>query len=161
MNNFFNRIGKFFINLMVICLILLVSFQIVLKNDSAYNELKGLERMITGVFSSDNNQAVQVTESRSIREHGTLVVDLMQDLSLPEVWLLRNGERVQSFADGIVRVEVYDGDLISIDASDYRGVLWFEVTSVSHNIKNWKQGDQFRITNNILGLGVAEINSKL
>ncbi len=159
MHNFFNRVGRFFMKLLTICLVLLISYQVIVKTDPANPVFEKLNDSIQNFIGQENelnNIAVFKDKSR-----GVITIDLMQDYSLPEVWVLKNGQRTVNFDRGIVVLEVENGDFISIDARDYEGVLWFKITSVSDNIRNLPEGILFRISWDLLDIGIIDISSKL
>lgn len=152
MNSFFRKVEGFLINLLVIILIILISSQFLMKNEVAYQRIKELE--VTARSWLNQERVVEVTQPLPT-EAAYLTVDLLQDLSLPQVWLLKNGERVANFRQGVVRIKVKEGDLISLDTSYYSQALWFEITALSANINTWAPGKQFRSYREEKVLGVV------
>ena len=152
MNSFFRKVEGFLINLLVIILIILISTQFLMKNEVAYQRIKELE--LTARNWLNQERVVEVIQPLQA-EAAYLTVDLLQDLSLPQVWLLKNGEKVANFRQGVVRIKVKEGDLIALDTSYYSQALWFEITSLSSNINTWVPGKQFRSYREEIILGVV------
>lgn len=158
MKGFFRKLERFFVNLMVIILIVLISLQVLMKNDETYQKIKNIEFAIKNLFNLE--QSVEVTNQ--IEQYtGFVTIDLLQDLSLPQVWVIKNGQRVKNFQNGIVEIRVQEGDLILIDARNFPQALWFEITYLSPSIYNWQEGEQFRINQEIKRLGIVKTYDKL
>lgn len=156
---FLQKVEKFFINLTVIILILLLTVQILMRNETAYSKLKEMEFSIRNIIQED--AVMRVFGYRELAEEGYIVIELMQDYSLPQVWLVKNGQRVDNFADGSVRINVRDGDLLVLDCSFCNEVLWFEITDLSASIKTWYTGKIYRIHGEEEKLGVVQFYDKL
>lgn len=156
---FLQKVEKFFINLTVIILILLLTVQILMRNETAYSKLKEMEFSIRNIIQED--AVMRVFGYRELAEEGYIVIELMQDYSLPQVWLVKNGQRVDNFADGSVRINVRDGDLLVLDCSFCNEVLWFEITDLSASIKTWYTGQIYRIHGEEEKLGVVQFYDKL
>lgn len=157
--DFLSRAERFFINLTVIILILLLSVQILMRNEKAYNKLKQIEFSVKGLFQEDTAISVFNIEERV--EEGFIAIELLQDYSLPQVWLVKNGQRTANFLDGSVRINVKEGDLLLLDCRFSNEVLWFEITELSSNIKNWYTGQVFRIHEEERKLGVVQFYDEL
>jgi hypothetical protein len=159
MNNFFQKLERFFVNLIIIVLIILISFQILMKNETTYRNIKDWELALRNSLGL-TQKTVQVTGLEEERS-GIVTIDLLQDLSLPQVYLIINGQRVADFSGGVVKVRVEEGDLLKIDARFCDKSLWFEITSLSLNIRNWQIGQQFRIKGEEFRLGVVQFYDQL
>lgn len=169
LNNFFKKIERFFMNLLLITLILLISLQLVMKNDLAYQKLKDLEYTVKSVFQRQNlievtkqrPKVIEVTNENQFIKKGFIVIDLLQDYSLPQVWLVKNGIKVANFSNGIVETSIKDGDLLLLDCKFYNNPLWFEITGLSSYVRNWYVGQQFRVTAEESRIGVVKFYDKL
>lgn len=159
MNSFFRKLERFFVNLLLITLIIIISFQIIARDESAYQHIKRLEYTVRGFLNTGDT--VKVTSTKKMEEKAYLTIDLLNDYSLPQVYLVQNGLRVTDFSDGVVRIEVNRGDVISIDATLFKKSLWFEITSLSPSISNIKPGQQFRLFGDIKRLGIIEFYNKI
>ncbi len=157
---FFHRLERFFINLVLIILILLISVQLLMRNDSAYSKLKVMEVSIKNFFQ---DQAVMegFRPGQLIVEEGVINIELLQTYSLPQVWLVKNGQRVANFAEGSVEIRVKEGDLLVLDCSFCPDPLWFKVGEISSNIKTWYTGQIFRIYREEKVLGVVQFYEKV
>ncbi len=161
MLSFFEKVGRFFVNLMVVGLILLVSVQILMGNENFQNRFEMAENFINNIFDQPEQQLARVTyeeETSRDRTTGILRLSIISRTSAPEVWLRQNGQRVSNFADGEVIIEAEDDDLITVDLTQYERTLWFEVTSISPEITSFQNGEQFRISGGQLeNLGIVRI----
>ena len=167
MLNFFEKIGRFVVNLMIVGLILLVGIQIVMKNDTAQTTLNNLEMTIKSYFRNTTQnlipaqKVVQVKRKQDHNYLGTITIDLLQDLSLSQVWVKKNGIKVANFARGYIKINVKKGDFITINSRHYSKTLWFEITNLSTNIGSFKKGQQFRTSGTIVNLGIVRSNNRL
>lgn len=159
--SFFRRLEGFFINLIVIILILLVTVQVLMRNDTAYSKLKEMEFAIKNIFQEEPLVEVFRYEEDMKEEEGIIVIGLLQDYSLPQVWLVKNGQRVANFAEGLVQITVKEGDLLVLDCSFCAEPLWFEIKELSSSIKTWYTGQLFRIYGEEKNLGVVQFYDKL
>lgn len=157
--NFFRKMEHFFINLVIIILISLITIQLVMKNDAAYQRLKEMEFAIKNFFQEE--PVVEVFRYNKIEEERIVVIDLLQNYALPQVWLVKNGQRVANFAEGYVETSVNAGDLLVIDCKFSNEPLWFEITKVSPDIRTWYIGQQFRIYGEEKKLGIVQYYDKL
>lgn len=130
-----------------------------MKNDTAFQKLKDIESSIRTVFSE--NKLTEVINYIEEDEEGYIIIDLMQDYSLPQVWLVKNGERIANFSKGIVTLTVKSGDLLVLDCRFFEGPLWFEITDISSDIRTWQKGQQFRVCAEEIKLGVVQFYDKL
>jgi len=167
--NFFKKLERLFINIVIITLIFVISLQLVMKNDVAYQRLKDIEYTVKSVFqrqdlievTKQRQEVIEVTNENQFTEEGYIVIDLLQDYSLPQVWLVKNGTKVANFSNGIVKIKIKDGDLLLLDCKFYNNPLWFEITGLSSDIRNWYVGQQFRISAEESRIGVVEFYDKL
>jgi len=144
---------------MVICLVLLISYQIIIKTDTANPALRKIDNIVRNYMNRDEiEESITVVEKK---DNGIMTIDLMQNYSLPEVWVLKNQNRIANFEQGIVTINVQNGDYLSIDARNYDGVLWFKITSVSEDIRVWSKGTQIRTAGNLVDMGIVEMIDKL
>ena len=162
MLNFFEKVGRFFVNLMIVGLILLVSIQIIMGNEEYQNRLQMAENFIKSYFQQPVPEVTRVTQHEREHKLEIIEVSLISNASIPEVWLMKNGERVANFADGKVRLEVSEGDLLTIDSREFTNTLWFKITFISDDIISFQQGNQFRISGEDLeNLGIIRFGDKL
>ena len=158
MKNFFNKVGKYFLNLLIICLVLLISFQIIAGDERTEITFGKIGDTIQKYINFRDTETIKVVEKT---EYKTITIDLMQNYSLQEVWVLKNQQRIANFSEGIATIRVQEGDLISIDASAYQGVLWFEITSISREIRNWSKGEQIRTEGTLIELGIVKMYGEI
>lgn len=161
MNGFFRKLERFFVNLVIVVLIVLIGLQVVMRNESAYQRLKDLEFSFKNLFQQGEIIEVARHNDRVDVLQGIVVIDLLQDYSLPQVWLVKNGQRIKNFSNGIVKIRVKKGDFLSIDARFYNQPLWFEITDISPVINTWQKNQQFRIYSEEKKLGFVNFYDKL
>ncbi|MFW5991735.1 MAG: hypothetical protein ACOCQN_00915 [Halanaerobiaceae bacterium] len=162
MNGFFRKFECIFVNIVIIVLIVLIGVQVVMKNENAYQRIKEFEMTFKSLFQQ--GEVVEVAGNLDNHEEalqGVIVIDLLHDYSLPQVWLVKNGQRVENFAGGIVKVNVNKGDLLAIDARFCNQPLWFEITDISPEINTWQKDQQFRIYREEKRLGIVNFYEKL
>ncbi|MFW6306344.1 MAG: hypothetical protein ACOC1N_03050 [Bacillota bacterium] len=158
-NNFLKKIEKYIINIVIIILICIISTQIVMKDQTAYQKLKNIEMSVKNIFR--DQAVVEVMNNSTYEKENIIVIDLLQDYSLPQVWLVKNGRKVDDFSEGIVQTEVKYGDLLIIDAKLCDKPLWFEITRLSPEISNLHEGQQFRLFSEEKRIGIVEYYDKL
>ncbi|MFW5981709.1 MAG: hypothetical protein ACOCQO_00725 [Halanaerobiaceae bacterium] len=159
MRNFLEMVEKFLVNFIVIGLILLISLQLIMRNDTGYQRIRNLENSIKSVFREE--EAIEVTTQEEISQKGTMLISIVDEMSIPQVWMVKNGERISDFSRGFVEIELIEGDFLLIDAKFYDQPLWLEVKEISPNISSWHKGQQFRISTEEKRLGVVEFYEKL
>jgi|SRR5690554_2206434 len=160
---FFKKLERIFINLMVITLIFLISFQLVMKNEEAYQKIKNYEMMVKGFFNN-NQQAIEVINpiyDEVNNEAGIVAIEILGGFKLPQVWVIINGEKISNFENSLIELSVNESDLIEIDSRNYPDVLWFEIKYLSPSIYSWNIGQQFRFYQEIRKIGVVETYRKL
>jgi hypothetical protein len=160
MNNFFLKFEKILINIIVIILILLISAQFIMKNEYTYERLHRLKLSIKNIFN-DKNKTINVSKIDKLNSQGKIIINLLNNVSLPQVWVLINGEKIANFDNGIVQLFVRDGDLISIDSRAYNKTIWFEITYIQSFIKNLSIGEQFRLNSEKKVISLIKFNDKL
>lgn len=156
---FFRKVERFFLNLIILLIIFLASFQVIMKNETAYQRLKNFESSIRTVFKE--NPLTEVINYIDEDEEAYIIIDLLQDYSLPQVWVVKNGERAANFSKGIVKITVKNGDLLLLDCRFCQEPLWFEITDLSSDIRTWPKGQQFRISSEEIKLGIVQFYKKL
>ncbi|MFW6035961.1 MAG: hypothetical protein ACOCRZ_06875 [Halothermotrichaceae bacterium] len=148
MNNFLKKVEHFFITLIIVILIILVSVQFLMKNDAAQQKLQNIEFAVREILNP--NEAVEVTavdNKKEVEYDGFIVIKVLQQLSYPQIYVKLNGEIYDDFSNGFVEVKVREGDLLAIDARYFDKPLWFEITYSSPDISSLKKGHQIRVYN--------------
>ncbi|MFW5976561.1 MAG: hypothetical protein ACOCQS_01305 [Bacillota bacterium] len=155
---FFEKIGRFIVRLAVFGLILVISIQFLMNNEEAYTRLREVEMLVKDYFS-ESSEVVEVSQEEIEETQGSITFKVLQNQSFSQVWLLCNGERIDSFSEGEVTVNVNQGDFLTIDATNYEENLWFEITNTTTNIRNFENGQQFRTSGEMLNIGVVDVDS--
>ena len=159
MGKFLWKLERFFVNLIVICLILMITSQLIMKHDSAWKRFKNIRSTFKEIFIPEKE--VIPVNSLNEKEDGVIVIHLIPEVSLPQVWILKNGKREANFSSGYVICSVNEGDLLTIDSRFYDDGLWYKITSISSSINTLEVGDLFRTSGDTTSLGIIEFNNKL
>ncbi|MFW6237999.1 MAG: hypothetical protein ACOC5A_02065 [Halanaerobiales bacterium] len=155
-----NRIVTVILKLIIVLLVIGISVQFVLQDEIAGRRLRQLESVFPGP-GEGYGEAVEVTEEQVNQRPGYIIIDLQNDLSLTEVWLVRNGERISSFHEGRAVINVGPGDRIHLDASAYKDRLEFIISDASFLPAGLNVNDVIRTEGNRVFLGTIEENQKL
>ncbi len=148
MIRFLERMGRLFLNLVIILFILLISVQIILKNDDARERLTQVETAFQELTHS-TQQVFKVTDDI---KKGLLVLKVnneKEQFDLSEIWLLQNGTKVANFSEGYLSFQVNDGDLITITSS-YPETIEIFFEDVDDSISSIEKGQQFKIEDGFL-----------
>ncbi|MFW5998342.1 MAG: hypothetical protein ACOCP5_01145 [Halanaerobiaceae bacterium] len=156
----FEKIGRFILKLAVLGLILVISVQFLMNNEESYNRVKEVETVVKNIFTTNSsNEVMEVTQDEIQEEHGVITFKLLQNLSLPQVWVRCNGEKIENFSEGKATIKVKKGDFLTIDSTNYNDELWFEINDRSSNIQNFKNGQQYRTRGEMLNIGVVNVET--
>ena len=131
-----------------------------MKNDTAWQRFQDLEVTFRNLISPQKEEVVQVNTLEQIQE-GVIVIHLIPEVSLPQVWVLKNGKKEVNFSSGYVVCHVNQGDLLTIDSRYYDDALWYKITSLSSTIKSLELGELYRTSGDTTSLGIIEFNNKL
>ncbi|MFW6386725.1 MAG: hypothetical protein ACOCZM_02005 [Bacillota bacterium] len=156
---FLNDVSTAVVSVILTLLVIGVTIQFIKQDEVASRRLEELEQAFLGP-AEDPGQVVEVADKDTGRQ-GHLVIDIDQELSLTEVWLVRNGEKVSSFRGGRAVLNVAPGDRIHLDASAYKGRLKFEISDASLLPSGLEVGDVVRTEGNRIFLGAVEERQKL
>ncbi len=147
MKNFFKRLERIFSYLFILGLILLSTIQIILTNPVGYERINWLNQKFNNLFAEQKPKAVSTIGTYTEEMSGYFILDLMNNYPGNQIWILKNGMRINNFNKGLVRVYVKDGDFISLDAQSVNEPVWFKITEVSPTISGLEQGQLFRLEN--------------
>lgn len=159
MKDFFYKIERFLINLLVICLILLVVSQMIIKDDRAVQRIVDLRDNIYYTFENIlhlEDHSIEVSNQNNIKE-GFIRIKLLQGISLPEVYILKNGKKVDNFKNNEAVIIVKNGDVLALDSRTFYDPLWFEIVYLSDNISFLTTGHQYRTEGNLVNIGVIKL----
>lgn len=160
MGKFLRKLERFFVNLIVICLIFIISSQLIMKNDTAWQRFEDLRITFRELISPEKEEVVQVN-TLDQQQEGVIVIHLIPEVSLPQVWVLKNGKKDTNFSSGYAICRVNEGDLLTIDSSYYDDALWYKITSLSSTIESLEIGDLYRTSGDTTSIGIIEFNTKL
>ena len=160
MNFYNNKYFKLLLNGILTALIIIISVQLILRDDVTRERLQMVESVFYTI-TDDTGEVMKVIEDGGIEKQGVIVFESVQPVNPAGVFVVINSEKVDNFEDGNVVVEVGRGDRIFIDARNYDYELEIEITDISSFINNFEVGDRLRTTGNRIFLGTVEINDKL
>ncbi|MDI6706378.1 MAG: hypothetical protein QME73_08990 [Bacillota bacterium] len=134
------RVEKIILKAVIIGVLLLISFQAIMLNETARVFLNYATRLEGG----------SMEESGIISPEGKLVLRLENLDKYPQALLLVNGEPVASFENAEIEVNIRNNDLIEIDATkvddDY---LYISIVGVSDNVISPSIGYRVKARNKI------------
>lgn len=78
----------------------------------------------------------------------------------PRIKVLVNGQLRGNFKGERVRIFVQDSDEIILDAREIKEGLWFEITKLSDNIQNHREGEQLWVKDDLRSLGEVKLKKR-
>ena len=155
MYDIFHKIQNILVKFLIILLILIISTQIIIKNEYAKNNLlllkNNLEYKINKMLLN-KDMAIEVISNKNIDEIGIMKIKTVRNLSLPKAYILRNNKRASNFSNGEAVIEIHNGDLISLDTRAYEQRILFEIEYLSNNISSLSAGYQYATNGNIMNI---------
>ncbi|RKD27706.1 hypothetical protein SAMN02745883_00074 [Caminicella sporogenes DSM 14501] len=80
-------------------------------------------------------------------EYGEIKLKVKNEEKTDKIKILKNGN-IQKFINGILKIQVKDGDLIEFENLSKKEKIKIKVIHASLNIENFKSGDIISISNN-------------
>ena len=118
--------------LIAFSIILLVSVQSVILNNGS----------VLFINTGQNNQGTALEKTVYLYEYGFITLELQNEEPIPELCILKNGEKAGDFSSLIVRLEVVRGDIIEIDSTNVRDKVSVRVANIdkkfSRNTKMYR-----------------------
>lgn len=151
MSNFINKVEGIVVKMLAVLLILLVSTQIMFREEGGRNILKGVE----GYLQQHLSQPVVLDG-----EYGYIQMKL-ESGGLPQIKVLINNRIVDDFQHYRVRVYVREGDYLAIDGGEIKGFVILTFEQVSRPIKNIEPGNIIVIDGGRKELGRIIFDSKI
>ncbi|MEC9489242.1 MAG: hypothetical protein UMV23_07165 [Halanaerobium sp.] len=143
MSNFYARMERFLLKFLAVLLILLISTQILLKEEGARNLLEQVESFL------------HFQEARPVIQEGhyCLVLLKLEEGGHPELKVLINNRVVDDFTSALVRVYVQEGDYLAVESREKINRLKLTIEGLSEPLLNIAEGDSFIIRERRLELG--------
>lgn len=135
----------------VLGLLSVVFIQFFFSNDS-----------IKTIIADTSNEAVAIERSTLYNAKGWIELESNHFSEYNNLVILINGIEVEAVLQekNIIRLEVYDRDVIEIDARSYEEPISIQLHNKSENIKNIKIGESFTSDKNIIYLFKINIVNK-
>ncbi|MCR1898060.1 hypothetical protein NSA47_03525 [Irregularibacter muris] len=107
----------------------------------------------------NNNEAIAVKESSSYMVKGIVEVEIEKYEQYEKVVFLKNGEAIQDLAidNNIIKLEVYDGDVIELDTTNYDIPINIKIKNTSENVEIPDKSDTYKSDGNIVYLFKTKI----
>ncbi|MFW5984877.1 MAG: hypothetical protein ACOCQ1_01240 [Halanaerobiaceae bacterium] len=140
-------------------LIIIVSLQLVLKQETGLRRFENAKQVWQKLFITEQ-QAIKVSEKDDTLA-GMVTIKVKQGTSLPRARLFINGKETDSFAAGEVDLRVQDGDLVLINTSNYEHEVEFIVQDSPQQLTTLKKGAIFQAEGDWVVLGVMKFDDKL
>ena len=148
--------------------VLLLVVQILMLNATPRRFLSLVDRLegesITRQSLLAENQLMLVDQlpvnrPATARVGKSIVIRMVTSKAQPGVYVTVNGQRSGNFAHGEVKLTVYDGDYVEIDASDCPEKLRFVVDVRDKAVRSPVNGLMLESTGGLLPVGKDQINS--
>jgi hypothetical protein len=135
-SNFFE---KFLFTAFLISFLLLVAVQITLSSPA-----------LRPFVSVDGRyEGVPMKTEEYLYDAGEVTLELVKPKSETNIGILLNGELAAGFSEPQITLEVLDGDVIEIDASNAKGEVEVRISGVSSNISKKYVGKSLVVRNSI------------
>ncbi len=135
-------IEKYIVRSVIIGIIMLVFVQSLMRNDTYRFFLSWGERLEGQSFTmpaiADRSEVETAMESSEIEKlapaKASVIIKVEKFASLPNAWILVNGDKKTAFNDKEVKLEVIAGDVIEINAAAYNFPIEFTIIGGSPNL---------------------------
>ncbi|PRX27463.1 hypothetical protein BX659_11652 [Orenia metallireducens] len=162
-DNFKNFVERLVLTTIIIGFIIVVGVQMVLTNpnfkDSLIAKLPKVEDILAFGQREDFKEKAQAVFT-TVEQEDYIVISLQNKVSYPEVKVIMNGQVIGDFSKGYLKVNIEEGDYLTIDTRGINDGLWFEVTGISNGIKSFRRGQQFWLKDELKTLGRVESLNK-
>ncbi|MBM7623829.1 hypothetical protein [Sporohalobacter salinus] len=154
-------------------IILLITVQIALNDplsaelqfkNSYLQQLKKVPvvRRVVSYFQKNKTRGRQAAKLESVTTEKQGVIKLkVLNLTKPRrIKVFVNNQLRKTFNGSQVRILVEPGDRITLDTRGIDKGLWFQVSALSSNLLNFKEGEQFWIKNNLQTLKEVKVRKR-
>lgn len=114
------------------------------------------------IITDTSNKAVSIEESALYNEKGWIELEIKHLNKYKNLAILIDGIEAEGTLQGenIIKLEVYDKEVIEIDATDYEESISIKLHDKSKNIQNLKVGESFTSNKDIVYLFKIKIAEK-
>ncbi len=142
------KVERLLITCFLVCLVILVTAQILMINPDIRVFLTGEEK-VEGVF---------LDKTDVLYDKGVVVIELVNHESMNNLWVMVNGTRTVSFNGGRqVSIQVRDADLIEIDGTEVKAPVKVRVSSSSSDVDLLIDNSDLEVNGNIGVLARARL----
>src|SRR5690554_4261398 len=99
----------------------------------------------TVVGSSNNKNVIAIEESTIYQPSGWIEMEIRDYQRYKKINILKNGEEIKEplIVHDVVKIEILDGDVIEVDATQYDEAIEIVIAETSNNIKIPHKGQEF------------------
>lgn len=163
--DYFSNADRLFLKLVVFLTIILLVSQAFMLKGTLRNHISQVDKLEGERISLESPTYVeaplQISDSsasaagfmHSLRENRSLVVRMVKPANAPEVYILVNGKVIDDFHKGQVRLTVYDGDFVEIDATSLPEPAQFVINTIGGKTNSPINGLMLESKGNIVPIG--------
>ncbi|HCF50709.1 MAG TPA: hypothetical protein DER60_10525 [Syntrophomonas sp.] len=156
MRNFFEKVERSLIRVIVIALVALVVVQGVMTNDQARFYLSWSERMEGQALNLEEEELAAAPGDASqvaVSPQALLTLGIKDFNSLPKAKVLVNGKEYGFFNGAQVELKVNPQDVVEIDSTAYNFPVEYQVISRSPNLAYPRQGQAYTANQSMVMVG--------
>lgn len=156
MRDFFERVERLLMRMVVIALVAVVIVQGVMTNDQARFFLSWSERMegqAINLEEAGSDTASDGAAQSAVAAQALLTLGIKDFASLPKARVLVNGQEYSVFNSAKVELKVSPQDVVEIDSTAYNFPVEFQVISRSPNLAYPRQGQIYAANQSMVMVG--------
>ncbi len=114
------------------------------------------------IIGNNSDEVVSLEKSTIYNPEGWIELEIENFEQYENLSILKNGMEVKNILpeENIINITVHDGDVIEVDATDYKDSIDIKLHDTSKNINNLKKGKEFKSHQNIVYLFKIGIDPK-
>lgn len=114
------------------------------------------------IIGNSSDGVVSIEKSTIYNPEGWIELGIKNFEQYENLSILKNGTEVKNILPegDIINITVHDGDVIEVDAMDYKDSIDIKLHDTSENINNLQIGQKFKSHQNIVYLFKVKIDSK-
>lgn len=165
-NSLLNRLERYLLKLAIICVVALVSIQMMMLHDGVrhlFSQTDHLEGQPLFARQEDSAEPswYSAVESRlsaaslftNRRKSKSVILQMIKPKASDKVWVTVNGEKVNDFRYGETSITVYEGDYLEINSDGLNSPSQFIVKVPQHDIVTPADGSIVEGTGKIVTIG--------
>lgn len=163
--DYFINADRLFLKLVWLLTILLLLSQALMLKDGARGYISQVDKLegerislespvyVEAPLQISNRSTSAAGLMNSLRENRSIVVRMVKPANSTEVYILVNGKVIDDFHKGQVRLTVYDGDFVEIDATSFSEPVQFVINTIGGKTISPIDGLMLESKGNIVSIG--------